>query len=223
MFNIKKSYPAPLSLSKEKIKEYGTYRTEEVLEMLKKDFFNKCYICEYKKPTTLNVEHFVSHKGDIELKFNWDNLFLACSHCNNIKGTKYDNIILSPISENENVETFIHYEMPTFPKSKVKLEVLKNTEKTKNTVKLLNEVYNGTTPLKSIESEYIRENILKELIDIQTSLINYYDDDSDEYDRSAAKKNIINHLNRNSAFTAFKRWIIRDNDVFYKDFKEFID
>lgn len=222
MINIKKSYPEPSSLLEEKEKESGSYRCSDVLKQLQHDFYNKCYICEYKKPTTLNVEHFLPHKGDLELKFQWNNLFLACSHCNNIKGIKYDNI-LNPIIDDEDVENFIHYEMPTFPKSKVRLQSLNDSEKTINTVKLLNEVYNGTTPLKAIESEYIREKLLQELIDVQTSLLTYYDDESEEDEIEIAKKNIKRHLNKKSAFTAFKRWIIKDNEVFFEDFKEFLD
>ena len=29
----------------------------------------------------------------MELKFGWDNLFLACAHCNNIKSDNYEHIL----------------------------------------------------------------------------------------------------------------------------------
>lgn len=34
-----------------------------------------------------------SHKGNLDLKFDWDNLFLSCKHCNNTKGDRFDNIL----------------------------------------------------------------------------------------------------------------------------------
>lgn len=222
MINLIKSFPSPEILETEKLKASGSYRHEEVLKLLIKDFYNKCYICEYKKPTTLNIEHFIPHRNNIDLKFNWENLFLSCSHCNNIKSDKYDRI-LNPIKEGEDVENFIKYEMPTFPKSKVKLTALNKGEKTLQTVDLLNDVYNGTTPLKAIESEYIREALLNELLDLQEALLIYYDDENDDEVKDIARKRVKKHLDKKSAFTAFKRWIVKDNDIFYEDFKEFID
>jgi hypothetical protein len=223
VINLKKSYPSPKILEVEKLKISGSYRHEEILNLLIKDFLNKCYICEYKKPTTLNVEHFIPHKEDKELKFKWENLFLSCSHCNNIKGEKYDNI-LNPINDDEDVENFIKYEMPMFPKSKVKIIAVNTSEKTLQTVNLLNDVYNGTTPLKSIESEYIREALLRELLDFQDALLTYYNDENDDEDEKVlSKKRIIKHINKKSAFTAFKRWIVKENEILYEDFREFID
>ncbi|MCP5046806.1 MAG: HNH endonuclease, partial [bacterium] len=64
-----------------------------VLERVKRDFKNKCYICEYKEPPSINIEHFLPHRGDKDLKFDWDNLFWSCAHCNNTKGDKFDNIL----------------------------------------------------------------------------------------------------------------------------------
>ena len=154
--------------------------------------------------------------------YRWKNLFLACSHCNNIKGDKYDSI-LNPIKEDEDVENFIKYEMPTFPKSKVKLSALDKSDKTLQTVDLLNDVFNGTTPLKAIESEYIREALLNELLDLQETLLIYYDDENEDEEKDIARKRVKKHLNKNSAFTAFKRWIVKDNGIFYEDFKDFID
>jgi uncharacterized protein (TIGR02646 family) len=106
MIFIKKSEPNSSILEileSEKTKTNGNYRQEEILNKLKEDFKDKCYICEYKKPTTLNVEHFVPHRGNIDLKFSWDNLFLSCSHCNNIKSDIYDEILFKRwiIRENE--------------------------------------------------------------------------------------------------------------------------
>ena len=44
------------------IKTEEDYRSEKVLLILQEDFLDKCYICEEKAPTTINVEHFRSCK-----------------------------------------------------------------------------------------------------------------------------------------------------------------
>ncbi|HEY5125388.1 MAG TPA: HNH endonuclease, partial [Ignavibacteria bacterium] len=93
MVYLEKSQPAPDCLEIEKAKANGNYRSAEVLNRLKNDFKNKCYICEYKEPVTINVEHFRPHKGNKDLEFDWNNLFWACGHCNNIKLAKFDNIL----------------------------------------------------------------------------------------------------------------------------------
>lgn len=55
-------------------------------------------------------------------------------------------------------------------------------------MQLLNDVYNGNTPLKSIEAEYIREALLNELLDLQSELLIYYDDESEKEELKDAKK-----------------------------------
>jgi len=80
MIYFEKSQPAPECLEKEKSKKSGNYKCAGVLKRLKDDFKNKCYICESKAPTTINVEHFKSHQGDSDLKFDWNNLFWSCGH-----------------------------------------------------------------------------------------------------------------------------------------------
>lgn len=72
-------------LCEEKVKSSGTYNKPEVFEALKLVFNKKCYICENKNITTYNIEHFRPHKDNIDFKFDFDNLLLACAHCNNIK------------------------------------------------------------------------------------------------------------------------------------------
>lgn len=97
MVKIKRSFPAPQSLAIEKKKVKGSYREADVIERLAKDFNNKCYICELDKLQDPQVEHLRPHFGgkDIERKFDWNNLFWSCSHCNNVKNQrKYDDCII---------------------------------------------------------------------------------------------------------------------------------
>lgn len=63
MVKIERSFPAPASLAEEAKKSSGKYDRPDVIERLKKDFHNKCYICEMKDLQDQNVEHLLPHKN----------------------------------------------------------------------------------------------------------------------------------------------------------------
>ena len=90
MVKVERSSPAPDSLAEEKKKPNGSYSKPDVIEKLKKDFHNKCYICELDKLQDPQVEHLRPHFGgkNIERKFDWNNLFWSCSHCNGVKNQR---------------------------------------------------------------------------------------------------------------------------------------
>lgn len=71
----------------------GSYGKPDVVKQLKDDFHNKCYICEMKNLQDPEVEHLLPHKNGKywDRKFDWNNLFWACGHCNKVKNQeKYD-------------------------------------------------------------------------------------------------------------------------------------
>jgi len=192
---------------------------------LKEIFYNKCYICEFKEPTSINVEHFKPHRGDKDLKFDWNNLFLCCSHCNNTKLAKaeYDDI-LDCTNMNHLVEDWIKYEMKPFPKQNIEITIKYDVITVRNTVKLLDSVYNGEhTQIKTIETNNLKKALLRELLDFQDCLCEYYDDDADKSEKEIYLKKIRKHLKRSSAFCAFKRWIVKENNAYIKDFSAFLD
>jgi uncharacterized protein (TIGR02646 family) len=225
MINLERNLPAPPCLAREKEKADGDCKCGEVLAYLVEIFHNKCYICELKEPISINVEHFKPHRGDKNLKFEWNNLFLSCSHCNNTKLAKieYDDI-LDCTNPNHRVEEWIRYEMKPFPKSKVKIIVNYDIEIVKNTVKLLDSVYNGEhTQIKNFEADNLRKTLLRELRIFQECLFEYYDDAAEPDEKEVYLRKIRRHLKRSSAFCAFKRWIIKENDAYMKDFSAFLD
>ena len=72
----------------------SSYNTPEVIAALKEMFYGKCYICENKEGiSSFQIEHLNAHRGNIDLKYNWNNLFLACAHCNNTKNANYEPIL----------------------------------------------------------------------------------------------------------------------------------
>lgn len=101
MVKVERSTPAPESLAVEKTKADGKYDKPDVVERLKKDFNNKCYICEINDLQDPQIEHLKPHsvgrdiEQKLELKFDWNNLFWSCGHCNGIKNQrKYDEHII---------------------------------------------------------------------------------------------------------------------------------
>lgn len=222
MVYFEKTQPSPACLNTEKVKVSGDYKCEEVLERIKTDFKNKCYICEFKEPVTINIEHFRPHKGDVELKFNWNNLFWSCGHCNNIKSDDFIDLI-NCTDLNEDIENRVKVSINPFPKEKVIIEALDDSPSTITTVTLLNAVYNGTTKLKTIEASNLRNSILTEIKDFQKYLFNYFEDGFAAEDKALFLANIRRHLSRSSNFTAFKRSIIRGNEVMKEEFEQFFD
>lgn len=221
MLYFEKSQPAPDCLAIEKQKAYGDYKCGCVLERLKTDFKNKCYICESKAPSTINVEHFKSHQGDKNLKFDWNNLFWSCGHCNNTKLAKFDDI-LNCTNINDSIENKLNYNFKPFPREKVNIAINSNDNKTLQTQALLLAVFNGTTTLKEIESDNIRDSLLKEIKDFQEWLIEYFETNDNE-EKARCLKKIKKHLNKASAFTSFKRQIIKDNSDLFKEFSHYFD
>lgn len=196
-------------LEKEKTKVNGSYNKPEVLDALKLVFNNKCYICENKKVTSYNIEHYKPHKdSDIDLKFQWENLFLACAHCNNIKLDKYDNILDCTKVDVDEMISF--RKLGNFSwDEKIEISPLYECEMVIETVDLLNKVYNGTTAMKKLESINIKKELRNEIQKFINAINEY--DESEGSDKEDAKALIIRELRSNSPFTAFKRWIIRDN------------
>ncbi|MBU3204401.1 hypothetical protein [Clostridium algidicarnis] len=217
MIKISRNSVEPQSLTIEKNKRNGTYNTPEVVKALNKDFHNKCYLCESKNLKAINIEHFRSHGGDKELMFNWQNLFLSCSHCNNIKLDKYDNILDCTKVDVDELLCFRKKGQYGWEEV-IEVTILVNNEETKSTVELLEKIYNGTTQMKILESSNIRKELRNEILDFIKAINEYYSAEGE--DKEDAKFLIKRNLKASSPFAAFKRWIIRDNK---ENLLEFLD
>jgi hypothetical protein len=216
MVFFEKSQPAPLCLAREKAKNNGNYNCEEVIERLHEDFKNKCYLCESKGIRGINIEHFIPHEGDKDLKFDWNNLFFACSDCNNIKSNRYNSLLNCTVEE-DFVDLKISYRIEAFPKEHPIFQAEENHPKVQETVELLNAIFNGTTPLKRIAANNLKDQLNKEINKFNTLLLKYLDSNSLQL-----KDEIIFHLSNASAFTAFKKWIIRDHPRLFSIFEQYL-
>lgn len=206
-------------MKREKLKN-GSYNTPEVNAALKEMFHGKCYICENRQIVSYQIEHLNPHRGNTELKFNWDNLFLSCAHCNNTKSDKYDPII---DCTKENVERMIAFRKEGYFGSDEKLvfEMLDRRVETENTVKLLQEVYYGSTPQKKMEAKILRRMLRKELSEFKEYVREYKEAEDEE--KEDLKFLLQQQLKDSSPFAAFKRWLIRDNKDAYSELLPYID
>lgn len=216
MYNVDRSFPEPQSLKIEKLKISGKYNSEDVLERLVEDFFNKCYLCEEKEISGINVEHLKPHKGDIDKKFQWENLFLVCPHCNNTKLGNEDEI-LDCTNPSHKVNDWIEYNFISFPKTKVELKIINNIDIVNNTVTLLDKIYNGSTVNKKFEADNIKKKIMREIQSFENLIFEYVYNSKKELVEEIKEK-----LSRKSAFSAFKRWIIKNNTR-YKELEKYFD
>lgn len=206
-------------MKREKLKN-GSYNTPEVNAALKEMFHGKCYICENRQIVSYQIEHLNPHRGNTELKFDWDNLFLSCAHCNNTKSDKYDPII---DCTKENVERMIAFRKEGYFGSDEKLvfEMPDRRVETENTVKLLQEVYYGSTPQKKMEAKILRRMLRKELSEFKEYVREYKEAEDEE--KEDLKFLLQQQLKDSSPFAAFKRWLIRDNKDAYSELLPYID
>lgn len=222
MINVTKSQPAPACLDTEKIKVSGDYKCGDVVSTIKNDFHNKCYLCEESEISGINVEHFRPHRGDVNLKFDWNNLFYACPHCNNTKSDRYDDI-LDCTDPSIKIVDIIRFKMVPLPKEKPEITAIEMDATTQNTVSLLNEIYIGHTNIKENEAINICDKLCKEMWSFTKILYKYYYEPGlTESDKDRLKKKISRKLSAESPFTAFKIWVIKDNPIYTKDFASYL-
>ena len=192
------------------------YRSEPNFSAIVEDCYGKCYICENDNATTLNVEHRIPHRGDKRIKYDWQNLYLSCGHCNNIKSDSYDDII-DPTQRDP--EDCISLSMKTNTLvENVIVEALIDDKSVMQTVSLLGVVYNsGTTVIKKLESANLRNALSECLARFLQYIENYRNEPELGYDAIIEKE-----ISRASAFAAFKRGIIRNSTELSIKFKEML-
>ena len=191
------------------------YDSKDVWEALSKVFHKKCYICETSEPQDINVEHFVPHKGDEDLKFDWNNLYFSCGRCNNIKLSEYDNL-LDCCDPNIDVVRAVKHLPPSTPYAKrLPIEAKYDDDKTKLTAKLLDKVFNSEhTVNKEISSSFLRKRVFDQYNLLFKELNNYYAAMALPEEKAIAVERIKLLLQPSSPYSAFISWcIIEDSEL----------
>lgn len=218
MVKIERSYPAPASLEIEKQKANGSYNKPDVVEQLRKDFHDKCYICELNGLADVNVEHLLPHKNGsyVDRKFDWDNLFLACPHCNFIKNkSKYDGGILDCCVDDPEERIDFRFEQD-------KVHVFArhvSDAQAKLTAELVEEVFEErNTGIKTYASDVRYNELRKEMNKLYDNLEELTRNPQSRY----CVKKIEALLRRESKFAAFKRNYVRNHADAYPQLVQFL-
>ncbi len=220
MVKVERSFPAPASLAEEAKRENGRgkYDKPDVIERLRKDFHNKCYICEMKELQDPNVEHLLPHKNGKypERKFDWKNLFWACGHCNGIKNNgKYDAGILDCCVQDP--EEYLDFQ-------------LKNDNVVIHVKRLDDDIYNRTalliTETFSLKNSgmrtYTSDERLRLLQKEMNLLYGQLEKLKNNPNSKIIKRTICSLLRRESAFAAFKRCYIRVHAEEYPQLQKYL-
>ena len=215
MVKVKRSYPAPKSLEVESQKSNGNYNEPDVVERLREDFNDKCYICEVKGLQDPEVEHLLPHKNDAfhDRKFDWNNLFWCCGHCNSVKNAgKYDAGIIDCCKEDPEMMLLF-----SACEDDIRVEALDKDDKhAVLTAELIYETFNKKNTGIRIAACDNRIKLLNEEMNVLFRELENY---NKERNSSYHKRRVACLLRRESPFAAFKRAYVRDRLSEYPEFE----
>lgn len=214
MVKCERTFPAPASLAAEKRKgERGNYREPDVVQRLRNDFHDKCYICETPDLQDPQVEHLIPHKGDLDLKFDWNNLFWSCAHCNSVKNQeKYTGKIIDCCKVDPEQHLRCQYS-----NNQIDVQPMDAEESSKMTAELIMETFNlRNTGMRIVASEQRLKSLQREMNIFFNELTRY------EHEKTAFnKRRVVAKLRRSSAYAAFKRSYIRGKQC-YTELQEYV-
>ncbi len=218
MVKVERSFPAPKSLAEEAEKATGKYDKQDVIEQLKRDFHNKCYICEMKELQDPNVEHLLPHKNGRypERKFDWENLFWSCGHCNGIKNNnKYDEEIIDCCKQDP--ERYLHFHLI---ENTIVIDVSDKKDEIQNrTALLIMEVFSvKNTGMRTYTSDERLRLLQKEMNILYQQLKKLHNNP----DSKVILRTICSLLRRESAFAAFKRCYVRKYADKYPQLQKYV-
>lgn len=205
MIKVKRRKEAPASLAVQKEKISGDYKKQDVIEALREDFYDKCYICGIKEPQSPEVEHRIPHHGNKELKFDWNNLFWSCRHCNSVKNkAKYDAGIIDCCMDDPEVKLLFRIENG-------EISVLPRNENDKQaalTATLMCETFNQeNSAIRTVTCKRIRDALTTEMNKLYRTVAM-----TQKQPQSKVRNRMLKALlAKESAFAEFKRSYYREH------------
>ncbi len=205
MFNVKRNCPIPTSLAGQK-----TFKSADVLEALAEIFFDKCYLCETKNPTSINVEHLVAHRGSVEKMYDWNNLYFCCSRCNNVKLDRFNNL-LDCTDERYDVCALIKHLPPHTPyQNRLTIQAMSPDPKAVETAGLLDEIFNGDKTInKTLSGVYLRTSVYKAYNRFNKYCRIYFSNTKTVDQKDQALLVLQNLMSRTQEHSTFLRWLVR--------------
>ncbi|PPS26391.1 hypothetical protein BVY11_22420, partial [Pseudomonas amygdali pv. morsprunorum] len=201
-----------------------SWTDEDVIEALRHDFHDKCYICETKFPTSVNIERFHARSSDLNKSYDWDNLFFACGRCNNFKRHFYNNLI-NCTDPNIDALRLIKHSPPLTPYSgEVLISPTNNDPSTIQTAELIYKVFTeNNTGNKIVTAAYLRKKVFKRYAQLVKYMNTYDDEDSLPSEKSEALMRIENMMSSKQEYSAFLRWAIIDSPELFAKVGHAID
>lgn len=203
MIQLQKTTTAPASLATK-----NKYDGEDVKALLAKDHYDKCYICERQLTTDFQVEHLHSQEHYPDEKYNWDNLFFACSYCNGKKSANFDGIV-NPTKEaiEEKIVQTLNYDKADFATDDT-------SEAIQQTIKLLNRIFNGKqSNLRDFNEKAFFRDFFTRMSFFEQAVYDYLSAPTPE-----TKEVIRELLSIEQEFLGFKYWIIKNNPTLFEEF-----
>ena len=220
MVKINRTPIPPASLAIEKEKVNGSYTNLDVINQLKHDFNNKCYLCELKDLTDVEVEHLLPHynRKIKERVFDWDNLFYCCPHCNKVKNNrKYDEKILDCCKIDP--EKFINH---IYKDGKVTItvnDISNDDDIIKSTADLLQNCFESkNTGIRTIQC-YQRVKRFEETLNTLYKTLENFKNNKNSMPYLRALRAM---LSREYKFAAFTRYYVRSHINEYPELKKFV-
>lgn len=219
MFNVSRSAQTPASLAAKR-----SYTEPDVLDALNSIFLGKCYICETKDPLSLNVEHFEAHQGDVDKKFDWNNLFFCCARCNNIKRDSFNSLIDCTDSAIDALRSIKHIAPLTPNPNKIIIQATNDNIKTLETAKLIEKVFNDkNTANKKISLTSLRMRVYKRYAFFFKHVNTYIDQDKLESERQSAFEHLKQMMKKEQEYSAFIRWAVLEDSYLREKLEVYID
>lgn len=217
MIKVERTEKAPPSLAIEKLKTNGSCSEKDVVEQLYADFHEKCYLCEQNELQSIEVEHLLPHHNGkyIDRKFDWNNLFLSCAHCNSVKNRQeYEGKVIDCCQVDP--EKVIRHALKD---GKVCISSLDDTnEVAKTTAKLVEECFElRNRTIRKIESQ----NKVRAL----QATMNILYKELDRYKTNKSQKSLCalkGMLSREYKFAGFTRTYVRENLSDYPDLEQYV-
>ncbi len=197
MIRVKKSMPPPKRLL------VAGCNDDAVVRQMDNDQNGKCYICESRMTTDFEVEHrhSVAHQGGRD---DWENIFLACSYCNDKKGARFDNI-LNPAECD--AEVLIQHKYDTSSGRFVFSSAEEANGAVNATIELLELIFNGAKPgMLKIREEKFRKRFIYEYNGFLERLAQYVQSKDVE-----AERHVLADLESTSEYLGFKYHVIMSN------------
>lgn len=217
MIKIERNPIPPPSLAVEEQKAKGAYNKPDVIQRLKEDSHDKCYICELGGVSDPEVEHLKPHHGRTipERVFDWNNLFYVCPHCNNIKKeSKYDDKIIDCCVEDP--EKMLEQ---CYKKGHVNVHHIVDEEQAVMTADLIQECFEKrNTGIREAACQY-RINRLADEMNILYKILEKHKKNPELL---RYKRSLKSTLSRKSIFAAFKRDYVRKHISDYPDLEKFL-